>query len=268
MTDQRTHHTIEHGMFMRRLDPAGDDPSARVLLWLHGLGESGLCFERIIHHQDLAGARHVVPDLPGYGRSPWPAAPLTLPDMADFLARWLRDTGTRAPVVVGHSMGGVLGQLLVERHPGAARALVDVDGNVSEGDCGFSKRVTGHSLAAFETKRYGKLCNAIYEQGIDDRPLRGYYASLRLADPRAFYVNAQELVELSVPETLGERLAALPLPTVYIAGFPRGAAPRSLTLLRKAGVPLELVEPAGHWPFLDLPDAFAAAVTRFLDGLD
>lgn len=43
-----------------------------TVFWIHGLGESGLCFERVLARPELHGFRHLVPDLPGYGRRPWP----------------------------------------------------------------------------------------------------------------------------------------------------------------------------------------------------
>lgn len=258
-------HRIEHGMFVR--EAASGQASGTPLVWVHGLGESGLGFERIAVHPELAPWRHLIPDLPGYGRTPWTAPPLDLRQQADRLAEWLSGTSRPPAVIVGHSMGGVIGQLLAERHPERVHALVDVDGNVSEGDCVFSKKVVGQSMEAFVDERFDRLCDAIYQQGVEDLPLRSYYASLRLADPRAFYRNAQELVELSTPETLAVQLAALPVPKVYIAGHPHGADARSLELLEQAAVPTELVQPAGHWPFLDRPRDFASRLAAFLRGL-
>jgi pimeloyl-ACP methyl ester carboxylesterase len=255
-------HRVEHGMFVREREPA--EPGAPTVVWVHGLGESGLGFERIVGHPELAPWRHLVPDLPGYGRSPWVDPPPSLPQLAGRLADWLADSGEKSVVLCGHSMGGVIGQLLVERRAEGVRGLIDVDGNVSAGDCVFSQRVVGHSLEAFVARRYDKLCEALYQEGVEELPLRGYYVSLRLANPRAFYRNARELVELSTPETLADHLASLPVPKLYVAGHPGGADARSLELLEAAGVPLSLVEPAGHWPFLDRPDEFAAVVAGFL----
>ena len=138
-------HGFEHGMFVRTVTAGRDE--RRTVVWLHGLGESGLCFERLVRDDALRGLRHVVPDLPGYGRSPWPARAPDLTEVADHVAGWLAARGGPAPVVVGHSMGGVVGVLLAERHPHAVRALVDVEGNVSPGDCVFSGRAAAWSGA-------------------------------------------------------------------------------------------------------------------------
>jgi pimeloyl-ACP methyl ester carboxylesterase len=110
--------------------------------------------------------------------------------------------------------------------------------------------------------------DAVYRAGVDDEAHRGYYASLRLCDPRVLHGHARELVELSGSERLARRLAALPQPARYLAGVPRGVVPHSLELLTEAGVPVVELTPSGHWPFIDRPDEFAAALREFLDGLD
>jgi len=104
--------------------------------------------------------------------------------------------------------------------------------------------------------------------GLDDPAHRGYYASLRLADPRVFHRHAQDLVALSAAGDLARRLANLSMPARYLAGEPRGVSPRSVQALQAAGVPCSAVTPAGHWPFIDQPDAFAHVLVRFLESLE
>jgi pimeloyl-ACP methyl ester carboxylesterase len=78
-----------------------------VLVWVHGLGESGRCFDQIAAHPHLWPYRHVLVDLPGYGRSPWPASSHTIEQTADELAAWLGARDENA-VLIGHSLGGVI----------------------------------------------------------------------------------------------------------------------------------------------------------------
>ncbi len=253
-------HHVEHGMFVRtRPGEAG----ARTLLWIHGLGESGLCFEEVARHPALDAASLVIPDLPGYGRSAWPATPATLAAIADQLAAWLRERALR-PVIVGHSMGGVIGVELAERHPDVVEQLVNVDGNVSIGDCAFSGRAAAFELPAFLDHGFAALRDVVYQGGATSPALRGYFASMALADPRAFHLHARELIAVSEPESMAARLAHLPRPVTYVAGAPDGACPRSRELLAGAGVATIEIAPAGHWPFLDQADAFAAALAATL----
>lgn len=250
----------EHGMVVRTL--AGD---GRTLVWVHGLGESGRCFDRITAHPALAGHRHVIPDLPGYGRSPWPARPPSLVETADALAAWLTARGDDA-VVIGHSLGGVVATLCAERHPAAVRAVIDVDGNVSLDDCTYSRRLAGFAEAA-AAEAAAEVWAWVAGAAGTDVALRGYAASLAFADPAVLWRHAVDLVALSTDGGLARRRAALAVPLLYVAGDPGGASVRSRILLADAGIAVAAIGPAGHWPFIDQPAGFAAAVTRFVEPL-
>jgi pimeloyl-ACP methyl ester carboxylesterase len=252
---------FEHGMVVRDRG----DGCRGTLLWIHGLGESGLCFEPVLGRPELAGCRHLVPDLPGYGRSPWPEEPLSLEATARHLAAWLRHRGGDAVTVVGHSMGGVVATMMAELEPDLVRAVVNVDGNVSLGDCTFSGQAAVEEEGAFVTTAFSALRDRVLSGAGDDAALLGYYVSLRLADPRTFHRHSLELVAQSRNEALGRRMRDLRASVLYVAGAPRGASPRSLELLAEAGVPVIVVSPAGHWPFVDLPAEFAEALARHLE---
>jgi pimeloyl-ACP methyl ester carboxylesterase len=245
---------FEHGMWVRQRR------GSPVLLWIHGLGESGRCFEAIAAHPALAGTGALIPDLPGYGRSERPPSTASLVEVADHLAGWLAARGGPAPILIGHSMGGVIGVHLAERHPQTLAGLVDVDGNVSMGDCTYSARATAHAPDAFLARGFAEMCAYVDERAPDDPAHASYARSIRLADPRTFHRHAADLVDASAPEDMAARLARLTIPVVYLAGAPGGACPRSRELLDGAGVRRVDISPSGHWPFVDQPDAFAAAI--------
>lgn len=262
-------HTIAAGLYLRQLATeakAGRVAPSATLFYVHGLGESGLGFEGLL--RSLAEYRQLALDLPGYGKSPWSSEPLTLAQHAELLASWLARRDEPQVVVVGHSMGGVIGQLLCEGWPERVRAFVNVEGNLSFDDCTYSSRAERSSLADFLASGYERLCDDVYRGGLSDPALRTYYASVRMCDPRAFHLGSRELVALSRQETLAGRFAGLGLPRVYLHGRPRGTGDRSLGLLRRAGAPpARAIEGAGHWPFLDQPVAFARELRAFLEGL-
>lgn len=245
--------TLEHGMMVRR---SGDGPE---VVWIHGLGEWSLSFDPLVAHPALAGFSHVLPDLPGYGRSPWPDQPEDLERVADRLAAWI---GDRRPALIGHSMGGVLATLVAERAP--VRAVVDVDGNLSRGDCTFSARAAAFTREAFVAGGFAQIRADTYERGRSDLPLRGYHAATLTASPEVFHHHALQLIALSEPELLVTRLARLTVPVLFVAGVPDGICAHSRALLDQHGVRWIGLEPAGHWVFLDQLDAFAAAVAGFL----
>ena len=199
-----------------------------------GWGSRGSASSTCWSGKNWAPYHLLVPDLLGYGRSPWCAGdPLTLEEHA-------------------------------EQHPDLVARLVDVDGNKSPGDCVFSSQALEFSREDFLAEGFGTLRDRIYARGVQEPAMRGYYTSLRLADPRAFHLNSAELVALSEPRDLAARLAALPVPTVYLAGVPEGASEETRALLQGAGVPIVNIEPSGHWPFIDRTGDFLREMGRFL----
>ena len=240
--------TLEHDRVVRRF---GEGPE---LVWIHGLGEQSASFDAVA--QRLPGFTHVLPDLPGYGRS----APIeeSIEATATRLAAWI---GDRTPLLAGHSMGGVLAQLVAEQT--AVAGVIDIDGNLTRGDCTFSAQAIEYARDDFAAHGFDALRDDCYKRGIANPALRGYYAAMRMADPHVFHRHATELVAMSEAETLVGRLAALRVPVLFVAGVPNGICERSRALLTKHRIRWVGIEPAGHWPFIDQPDAFAAAVRSF-----
>ncbi len=239
---------------------------SRVIVWIHGLGESGRCFDDIAHHPHLWPYRHVLVDLPGYGRSPWPASSRGIEATADELAAWLGARDDNA-VLVGHSLGGVIATLVAERHPDTVRGVIDVEGNSSLDDCTFSSRMAAVDEAEFTAGGYELLWQELWAEAGDDVALRSYSASLAFADPWVLWRHAFDLVAMSRAESLAARRGKLSVPLLFIAGVPGGVSARSLRLLAAAGVRVAELSPAGHWPYVDCAEPFAELVARFVESL-
>jgi len=106
------------------LEEFGSGPPA--ILMVHGyLGSTGIWYavsERIAR---AAGVRVLLVDLPGAGYSDKPLeAPYTLPWLGEYLYALVQQLRLRAPLLVGHSLGGAACLHALARHPDLARALV------------------------------------------------------------------------------------------------------------------------------------------------
>ena len=66
-------------------------------------------------------------DLRGCGRSDRPTEGYDIPDFSDDLARFCAAVGIAKPVVVGHSLGGMIAVELAAQQPSIARALILLD---------------------------------------------------------------------------------------------------------------------------------------------
>ena len=77
------------------------------LLMLHGLGGSARSWATLLPllapHRSL-----IIPDLPGFGRTPLPEAPLSTMVLADAVEAFLDAEGLRGVATCGHSMGGAV----------------------------------------------------------------------------------------------------------------------------------------------------------------
>ncbi len=245
--------------FFERVLPG--EPDRPTLVYLHGLGESGLCFETLMHDPALVGWPQRALDMRGYGASQPAAAPLTLVEHAYHLAPVLQ---RRRSVLIGHSMGGVVATYLAPLLGRNLAGFINIEGNISAADCTYSARIAFEDRAKFVAEGFDRLCNEVRAGGMNDPALALYAKSLTRAEPAQLHLNATELVAASNAETLAALMGALPVESVYLLGSPRGTGPRSRELLDKAGVSWLAIPSAGHWPFVDQTSLCAQAIADFL----
>jgi len=101
----------------------GGDPFAPAYVLVHGIGVSARYFGPLA--ETLERDSHVlVPDLPGFGRSPDPDHALDVSGLADVVADLVADRGLVAPVLVGHSMGAQVVTEVLATRPGLAGGAV------------------------------------------------------------------------------------------------------------------------------------------------
>jgi pimeloyl-ACP methyl ester carboxylesterase len=255
-------HRFENKMIVRSVESVS---CRAILCYMHGLGESGLCFETLASHPLLSEYTHLIPDLPGYGKSPWNKQPLNVHQLGEHYVNWLPRNQTVPLFLIGHSMGGVIGQLIVEKHPDLFSGFVNIEGNITSGDCAFSSIAAGMSLEAFTGGGFDRMKGDIYKRGLNNPALRGYYASLRLADPVQYHANSRNLVKIARTNTAAKRLNELVIPYLYIAGSPNGICRESALDLTQWNVNSVTVSPSGHWPFIDQPESFIKDLTTYLD---
>jgi pimeloyl-ACP methyl ester carboxylesterase len=105
----------------------GDEPP---VLLVHGLGCDHTYFAPQFEHFARRGRRVVAVDLRGHGKSDKPEQSYTVQLFSDDLAWMCARIGLEKPVVIGHSMGGVIVLALALRYPDLPSAIVMVDAPV------------------------------------------------------------------------------------------------------------------------------------------
>ncbi|MDR2606048.1 MAG: alpha/beta hydrolase [Oscillospiraceae bacterium] len=78
----------------------------RTVLILEGWGTNAELYRSMAEHIAALGYRVLIPDLPGFGKSPEPPEPLSNADYADFVDGFLTSKGIERVTLIGHSHGG------------------------------------------------------------------------------------------------------------------------------------------------------------------
>lgn len=239
---------------MCHFDRPGPGPA---IVFVHGLGNSCANFEALCAEDALSRHCLVAMDLPGCGDTTYPAGTtLGIDHLVDLTEAFVRTLKLARFLLVGASMGGLIGLLYAERWPERLTGFVNVEGNLAPEDCMFSRLVVPYMFAHFQEVIFPEIKAAVAA-----RHNRGYAKHsevLQRADPRAYYDYSRQLVEYSDQGNLLDRFLALP-----VRHFIYGSANRGLTYLprlRASTCRLTEIANADHFLFYDDPAAFARAL--------
>jgi 3-oxoadipate enol-lactonase len=215
--------------------------------------------------------RVIAYDHRGHGSSDAPDAMYAMADLADDAARLLRELDTGPVVWVGLSMGGMVGQELALRHPSLVRGLVLA--NTTGGYPDAARAVWEQRIATVREQGIEAIADAVMGRYFHDG-FRAQKASTvarfrrRLVTTDATgYVgccNAVGLVDTSA------RLGQIGVPTLVIAGELDQGTPVAMAQALAEAIPgarLEVLAEASHLSALEQPEAFAASVVGFVQGL-
>lgn len=244
-----------------------DQGSGKPVILLHGLGGSASTFEpqaRLLR----SAFRVLRPDLPGAGRSgalaaePFEALTDRLLDFADRLAP--------GPVHwVGHSLGGVLCQMIAQRRPDsvASLSLIGPIGAIPEpmqaGLRARAGRVRRDSMQSFADEY---IATALAGATQDDQPAALAYVrdTLLRTRPEAYAAYCEFLANYRGVDTANVRAR-----TLLITGRADPVAPLAAAT-QLAGTfargRLEVLESCGHWATLERPAAVTELLVRHFAG--
>jgi pimeloyl-ACP methyl ester carboxylesterase len=224
-----------------------------------------------------AEAQVVYLDLRGHGRSEWgDPARWSFEVCADDVRAFCDRLGVTKPVVFGHSMGGFVAMLYGARHPGHAAGLV-LQSTMARFDlarlvAGF-RRFGGDEVAELAARSYGG-------DPVSDEQWARVFATFGPRVP-----GQQELARRLRNPALGEhgadllrsfdvvdQLARIDCPTLVCVGAldpvtPVAASEEMFDALRRGLARLEVIEGAGHFPWLDAPERYWPLLTDFVCGL-
>jgi pimeloyl-ACP methyl ester carboxylesterase len=111
---------------MNTTSPNSEPANADIILFIHGLWLTPRSWENWAARYESRGYRVLAPSWPGMeaeveelNRDPSPIARLDITQIADHYEKLIRNLN-KPPIIMGHSLGGTIMQLLLDRGLGAA----------------------------------------------------------------------------------------------------------------------------------------------------
>jgi pimeloyl-ACP methyl ester carboxylesterase len=248
---------------MYALSRPGREPA---VIFIHGFCQSSAYWAPTLDSVGSLGVQGYAPDLPGFGGSAKHMGPYTMPALADAMAAQLDAWGLKKIVLVGGSMGGVVAQHLVLRHPDRVQRLMLV----------ATGAVTANAKLALE--KADALAAAPWSEETVTPIVDGFFrnrpAPEKLAEFRRIALSASQPAAVeaarsnAVNRTL-DQIATIGVPTLIVQGrHDRARTPEHGAEMRDriGGSRLEILEESGHTPQLEQPDAFHDIALPFLLG--
>jgi 3-oxoadipate enol-lactonase len=247
---------------------AAGDPGLSPLVFLHGIGGAARAWRgQLEFFSDRY--RAVAWDMPGYGGS-MPLATVSIVTLADALQNFLEQVGATKPILVGHSIGGMIVQQLLTKSPHIAGTIV-----LAQTSPAFGKP-DGDWQKAFIEARLGPLDRGETMVSLAPTLVKQLVGS----DPDAAGIKLAHDCMASVPEAtyratmlalmgfdLRKMLGNITVPTLVLSGSKDNNAPAPMMAKMATFIPsatyVEL-EGAGHLVNLERPEAFNAALDQFL----
>jgi 3-oxoadipate enol-lactonase len=247
---------------------AAGDPNLPPLVFLHGIGGAARAWRGQL---ELFGDRFraIAWDMPGYGGSaPLPA--VSIAALADALQDFLPQAGAIKPVLVGHSIGGMIVQQFLANNPRIANAVMLAQTSPAFGkpDGDWQKAFIGARLGPLDRgETLVSLAPSLVQELVGDDPDPGGMELARdcmAAVPEATY-RATMLALMGFD--LRSALKDITVPALLLSGSKDGNAPASMMAKMASYIPsakyVEL-DGVGHLANLERPATFNAALDDFL----
>ncbi len=234
------------------------------IVLVHGWCCDHSFFAPQLEHFARAGHRVVAVDLRGHGQSDKPEQPYTMQLFADDLAFLCGELKLVKPVVIGHSMGGVVAFAFAVRYPKLPSAIVTIDAGLAPPQAvgtalsNFIDRLRG---PGYRTALGDYATSALFLPS-DDAERKARILAIMIAAPQHVVVSALEGGHAYDASEAKGRLVA---PVLYIAA---DESPPRADMARLRELVPELyyghIVGSGHFCQLEVPQQVNAMIDRFL----
>lgn len=250
----------------------GFDSTRPTILFIHGLGESGLCYLEAFHDSGLNDFNIIVPDLLGFGKSSHAEDQnYTFSQQIIRIHSLLNGLGVMEINLVGHSMGGMIGTQFCDQHSDRILSFVNI-----EGDLTSDNRFIVESAIQSDAK--GQFDEWLRNEFAQEQVISlchqwpstvRYLASLNMCQSKAFLDSVYEIDKLIEPlpdgkiAMIGKTYLDLKTPRVFCWGT-ESLSDVAKEFLNSTNLINKGFSESFHWVMLDQTDQFYSFLSEFL----
>ena len=238
----------------------GDKPP---LILLHGLTGSGACLTHLARALE-ADYDVVMPDARGHGDSSAPLHGYLYRDHADDVVGLIETLGLAAPILLGHSMGGMTAAVVAAQGGTAIRGVILADPTF------LGPQRQREVFESDVVEQHRRLLGLSRDEVLSEARLRHPHRSSELLE---LIIDARLQTEIRAFDVLAppnpdyrELVSTISVPTLLVIadnGVVSVEAARELERINPR-LRYERIADAGHGIPYDQPDRFAAVVRSFL----
>ncbi|HEY0254750.1 MAG TPA: alpha/beta hydrolase, partial [Kofleriaceae bacterium] len=245
--------------------------TGRPVIFIPGLGSPGSVWDGTVAHLGGKYQTHVL-TIAGFAGVP-PVADWSYAKVHDELVHYIQAKHLDHPIVIGHSLGGVMTLWLAETNSADLGGIVDVDGlpflaavidpsmteaKAAEASQGMASAMTGQSQEEF-AKGVRQFTNTMVTKPADQDMVANASAK---SDPKTFVAAFQQMFAKDLRPDLGKITAKV---TIVAAGTSQSPKPQleagwHTQIDAIKGADFHMVDDARHFVMLDQPEKFYALV--------
>jgi N-formylmaleamate deformylase len=261
LTDWTTGNCETNGINIHFTRTGGSKPP---LILLHGLTANGACWSVLAHaleeHYDV-----IMPDARGHGKSSVPDFGYRYEDHANDVVGLIEALRLSHPILIGHSMGGMIAALVASHNPELLLCLILADPTFLSPKV---QREIRDSEVADQHRRYLTMSlEDLVAEARSRHPDRSLDTIELLA--RARLQTSMAAFDVLTPPNPDYRqmVSAIKVPTLLVIGGSAGVVSPDVAADLKClnpRVQVERIPEAGHGLHYDQPERFAVVVESFL----
>jgi len=230
---------------------------------LHGLTGNGICWTALA--RDLERDYDVImPDARGHGRSSVPDGGYRYEDHAKDVVGLIEALRLSPPILIGHSMGGMIAAVVAGRNPKLLRGLILADPSF------LSPKVQREVRDSDVADQHRRILKMSLDQVVADARTRHPQRSSELLELIArarlqTSMNAFDVLKHPYPDYM-QLVSSIDVPTLLVIAE-NGVVSSEVAAELQCANPkfqVEKISKAGHGLHYDQPERFAAIVKSFL----